>query len=88
MLIGQGWSITLPTSPVGGTHLLTARVATGRVAGFFPAMAGHCKVLHLAFFHAKYCTLAAASGGNVEAGRKAFTYRTAAEQMHGGTKAG
>ena len=68
--------------------LLAARVAAGRIARFFPAVAEDGKILHLAFLHAAHCALATRGVGDIEAGQKAFTHRSAAKQMHGGPVAG
>ena len=59
--------------------LLVARVAAGRIAWLFPAMAEDGEILHLAFFHTAHRTLAARGVGDIDTGQKAFAHRSAAE---------
>lgn len=68
--------------------LFIYRIPAHQIPRLFPTMAGHRKVLHLAFFHATHRALAAGGAGNIEAWHKAFTHRTATEQVHRGPMAG
>ena len=63
-------------------------IAADHITRLFPAITGHRKVLHLAFFHAAYRTLPGGGAGYVEARNKAFAHRTTTEQMGRGSVTG